>query len=277
MIYFLSDAHLGSKVITEPQQHQARLVALLGRLGKDADRIYLLGDIFDFWYEYLWHARETLDDYAQRTGDKGFAPFLCCLRELVQKGVEVHYLIGNHDIWTFGWIAKQTGVMVHRAPIVETLYGQRVYLAHGDGLVPSRWAIDDAQCTMSKADKRRIKRFIRLRAFFHHPVPQFLFRLLPPCLGDAIGYEWARRSRQRELDNPCPYKGENEEELVLFAKEYLCRTEMPPSLFVFGHRHIELDLQLTPTARMAILGDYFRQWTYASLAADGTFLLCNDE
>lgn len=253
------------------------MVDFLNRLGEDAERIYLLGDMFDFWYEYLWHAHETLDDYANRTGDKGFAPFLFCLRALVQKGVKVHYLIGNHDIWTFGWLSRVTGIIVHRTPIIETLYGQPVYLAHGDGLVPSCRTMDNAQCTMSKEDRRRLRAFIRLRAFFHNPVPQFLFRLLPPCLGDAVGYEWARRSRQKELDHPCPYKGENEEELVLFAKEYVAKTSSPPSLFVFGHRHIELDLQLTPTSRMAVLGDCFRQWTYASLTEAGTFILCNDD
>lgn len=276
MNYFLSDAHLGSRVIADPQAHQARLTGLLETMAEDASRIYLLGDMFDFWCEYIWHRNETLEHYARRTGDKGFAPFLYTLKALVEKGVEVYYFIGNHDIWTFGWLARVTGVTIHRQPLETDLCGWHLYLAHGDGLVPS-----DYVKSLSKTAQRRIRRFRVLRAMFHHPVLQFLLRLLPPCAGDAMGYDWARRSRQKELDNPCPYKGEQKEDLVLFAKEKERQknvSESPlPTLYVFGHRHIELDLQISRTARVAILGDCFRQWTYATLSDDGIFLLCNLE
>ena len=116
--------------------------------------------------------------------------------------------------------------------------------------------------------QRKIKAFMRLRAFFHHPVPQFLFRLLPPRWGDNFGYEWARRSRQKEIDNPCPYKGENKEELVLYAKEQELQGRHH-DLYVFGHRHIELDLELAGGSRVLVLGDCFRQWTYAQLDKNG--------
>lgn len=256
MIYFLSDAHLGSRAIDNPAVHQTKVVELLRRMGKDATAIYLLGDMFDFWYEYLWH-----------DGSKAqYTPFLNCLRGLTEKGVEVLYFTGNHDIWTFGWLERKTGITVHREPLETTLCGKTVYMAHGDGLIPSSF-----MTTLPKEMHRKIQAFMRLRAFFHNPIAQACFRLLPPAAGNAFGYEWARRSRMKEIANPCPYKGEDKEELVLFAKE------MPPhDYFIFGHRHIELDLMIRQGSRVIILGDMFRQWTYARMDEKGELFIESD-
>ena len=256
MIYFLSDAHLGSRAIDNPAVHQTKVVELLQRMGKDATAIYLLGDMFDFWYEYLWH-----------DGSKAqYTPFLNCLRGLTEKGVEVHYFTGNHDIWTFGWLERKTGITVHREPLETTLCGKTVYMAHGDGLIPSSF-----MTTLPKEMHRKIQAFMRLRAFFHNPIAQACFRLLPPAAGNAFGYEWARRSRMKEIANPCLYKGEDKEELVLFAKE------MPPhDYFIFGHRHIELDLMIRQGSRVIILGDMFRQWTYARMDEKGELFIESD-
>ena len=281
--YFISDAHLGSRAMTNPEEHQQKLVNLLRVMEDDAAGVFLLGDIFDFWYEYLWEcypAKHETD--AIPRSKRFFAPVLQQLRRMTDKGIEVHFFIGNHDIWTFGGLARMTGVTVHHRGEEITLNGKRCYLAHGDGLVPSGY-ID----ALPKAIKRRIKRFIFLRSVFHHPAAQALFRLVPPAWGDAFGYEWAKRSRLKELANPFPYKGENREELVLWAKEQegLCapstehqspRTENREprtDYYIFGHRHIELDLQLASKSRVVILGDFFRQFTYASLDADGGLML----
>ena len=213
--YFISDAHLGSRAMTDPEEHQQKLVNLLRVMEDDAAGVFLLGDIFDFWYEYLWEcypAKPETD--AIPRSKRFFAPVLQQLRRMTDKGIEVHFFIGNHDIWTFGGLARMTGVTVHRRGEEITLNGKRCYLAHGDGLVPSGY-ID----ALPKSVKRRIKRFIFLRSVFHHPAAQALFRLVPPAWGDAFGYEWAKRSRLKELANPFPYKGENREELVLWAKE----------------------------------------------------------
>lgn len=281
--YFISDAHLGSRAMTNPEEHQQKLVDLLRVMEDDAAGVILLGDIFDFWFEYLWEcypAKPETD--AIPPSKRFFAPVLQQLRRMTDKGIEVHFFIGNHDIWTFGGLARMTGVTVHRRGEEITLNGKRCYLAHGDGLVPSGY-ID----ALPKSVKRRIKRFIFLRSVFHHPAAQALFRLIPPAWGDAFGYEWAKRSRLKELANPFPYKGENREELVLWAKEQegLCAPSTEhraPSTenraprtdyYIFGHRHIELDLQLASQSRVVILGDFFRQFTYASLDADGGLML----
>ena len=129
MVYFLSDAHLGSRAIENPQAHQQILVDMLQSMAKDAHAIYLLGDIFDFWCEYFWKDKSK-DQYH---------PFLQALKEITTKGVEVHFFIGNHDIWTFGWLEKETGVVVHRSPQCIVLHDKKIFLAHGDGLVPSNY------------------------------------------------------------------------------------------------------------------------------------------
>lgn len=273
MIYFFSDAHLGSRVIQNPQEHQQKVIDLLTRMAEDATAIYLLGDIFDFWYEYFLPDKSKCQ----------YQPLFSCLKQLTQRGIEVHFFIGNHDIWTFGWLARQTGVIVHREPLDVLLNGKRCLLAHGDGLIPQQYLQ-----TLPTEIQRKIRHFIWLRKFFHSSFPQFLFRLVLPCVGNAFGYEWARRSRLKELLHPCPYKGENQEELVLFAKEQeriinVGKTEIEGQnacpaqrdYYIFGHRHIELDLQLQTGARVLILGDMFKQWTYAQMDEQGNLWLNN--
>ena len=246
MVYFLSDAHIGSRALTNREEHQQRVVDLLEQMRADATQIFLLGDIFDFWYEYVWSVRDKEE----------YRPILDCLKRLTAQGIEVHFFTGNHDIWTFGWLARETGVQVHRESEVMTIEGRKCLLAHGDGLVPN-----DYMQTLPKRAQRRVRRFIRLRRVFHDPILQFLFRLLPPKVGNAFGYEWARRSREKELAHPHPYQGEAKEALVRYAKEY----EPKCDYYIFGHRHIELDLQLADDSRVIILGEMFRQMTYARM------------
>lgn len=265
MIYFLSDAHLGSLAIQDRNEHQQRVIRLLEQMSHDATAIYLLGDIFDFWYEYFWHDRSK----------NAYAPILNCLKSLTSQGIDIHFFIGNHDIWTFGQLARETGMTIHRAPYSTTLYGKRVFMAHGDGMVPTSYLQ-----SMPADAQKRIRVFMHLRRFFHNPISQFMYRLLPPSLGNHLGYEWARKSRQKELKNPFPYKGENEEELVLFAKEMenTFNEQLPRyDYYIFGHRHIELDLQLPSRARVIILGDMFRQWTYAQMDEQGEITMNSEE
>ncbi len=261
VIYFLSDAHIGSRALDDREEHQQRVVALLHKLAEDATAIYLLGDMFDYWFEYRWRDRSKAE----------YRPFLDALRRLTEQGIAVHYFVGNHDLWTFGELEKQTGVIMHREPCEAVLCGKTVWLGHGDGVVPSNY---DRQ--LPPELRRKVRRFMRLRAFFHNPVAQGLFRWVPPHWGNAFGYGWARRSRMKELQHPCPYKGEAREELVLYAKEQEQRGNHH-DYYIFGHRHIELDLQLTRNSRILILGDCWRLWTYACMNEKGEITLCTLE
>ena len=165
MVYFLSDAHLGSRAITNPEAHQQTLIDMLNGMAKDATAIYLLGDIFDFWCEYFWRDQSK----------EQYRPFLNTLKSLTTKGIAIHFFIGNHDIWTFGWLARETGIEVHRKPTTLTINGKRVFLAHGDGLVPRNYISQ-----LPKHLQKKIRQFIFLRRAFHSPLLQTLFRLLPP-------------------------------------------------------------------------------------------------
>ena len=259
MTYFLSDAHLGSKAIDNPIAHQQTIISMLNEMEKDATAIYLLGDIFDFWCEYFWRDRSK----------EQYRPILDKLKSLTNKGIQLHFFIGNHDIWTFGWLAKQTGAIIHRKPESITIHGKRLFLAHGDGLVPSNYISQ-----VPKHLQKKIKSFIFLRKVFHNPILQTLFRLLPPAWGNAFGYNWAKNSRLKELARPCPYKGEDKEELVLFAKEQEQQGNHH-DYYIFGHRHIELDLMLSRDSRIIILGDCWQQFTYAQMDNQGNTTLHN--
>ena len=233
MIYFISDAHLGSLATEHRRTQERRLVRFLDDIKKDAEAVFMLGDMFDFWYEY------------KRVVPKGFTRFLGKISELTDMGIEVHYFTGNHDIWAYSYLEEECGVILHRKPTALELHGKTFYLAHGDGL-------GDPDC-----------KFKFLRALFHNALCQRLFAAVHPRWGMAFGLAWARHSRlKREDGKEPPYQGENKEELVVFAKQYL-QTHPDINFFVFGHRHIELDLMLSRSARVLILGDWISAFSYA--------------
>lgn len=256
MIYFLSDLHLGSLAFEDRIIHQNKAIKLLNHMSRDASAIYLLGDVFDFWHEYFWKDRSKKD----------YEPLFRTIRHMVKSGIKVHFFTGNHDMWTYGKLRRLTGMIIHYGPCTVTLKGKSVYLAHGDGLLPSYYAkLYPPQVV------KKIRSFIRLRKFFYNPIPRFLYRLMPPSLGNALGYKWAKHSRLKELANPCGYKGEDKEELVLFAKEM--EQTYHHDYYIFGHRHIDLDLQIAPSSRVIILGDCFKLFTYAQMDHDGNLQL----
>ena len=261
MIYFLSDAHLGSLAIERGYAQQKKLIALLEEMSKDAVSIYMLGDMFDFWMEYF-----------VRDKSKGqYHPFCKQLRKMAKKGIHIHFFVGNHDLWTFGGLASLTGAEIHYEPTTIIRYGKSIFLSHGDGLLPSKW-----KDLYPRRVRRQIEHFITLRKIFNNPFLQFCFRCLPPAWGNKIGYGWAKKSRLKEMANPCPYKGERKEELVLFAKDQE-KQHNHRDYYIFGHRHIELDLQLETGSRVIILGDTFKQWTYAKLDHHGNLTMHNYE
>lgn len=243
-VYILSDAHLGSLAIDHSRMHERRLVRFLDDIKHKASAIYLLGDMFDFWYEYKYVV------------PKGYTRFLGKLSELTDMGVEVHYFTGNHDIWMYGYLEEECGVILHKKPETVDIYGKVFYLAHGDGL--------------GDPDSR----FKFIRKVFHNRFCQHLFSSLHPRWGMWFGLEWARRSRMKRADaKEPPYMGEDKEELVLYTKEYM-KTHPDIDFFIYGHRHIELDLMLSRKTRMMILGDWITQFTYAVF--DGEHLFMED-
>lgn len=263
-IYFLSDAHLGSRAIADNGASEKRLCAFLDSIKDEAETIFLLGDMFDFWFEY------------RNLVPKGMVRFLGKLAELTDSGVEVHFFTGNHDIWTFGYLERECGVNVHRGPeTMDLVIGDRTarfFLAHGDGL------------------REDSTSFRLIRRIFHNWICQWLFRnIFPANWGLEIGLRWAYYSRMKHegvwgkagvptnefgdalfqsygangeyMLTPSDFDPETES-LVLYAKEHY-GAHPDINYYIFGHRHVEYDLIMSRSCRMMILGDSFIQCTYA--------------
>ncbi len=232
-IYFLSDAHLGSWALEHRRTHERRLVNFLDEIKHEAAAVYLLGDIFDYWYEYKYVV------------PKGYTRLLGKISELTDRGIEVHFFTGNHDIWCKDYFVEECGMVMHREPITIDLYGKEFYLAHGDGL----------------GDESR--NFKMLRAMFHSHTLQTLFSAIHPRWTVKLGLTWAKHSRlKREGGKEPDYMGEEREPLIRYTKEYL-KTHPDINYFIYGHRHIMLDMMLTRQARIIIVGDWIKYFSYA--------------
>ncbi len=241
-VYFLSDAHLGSWAIDHGRMQERRLVRFLDSIKHKAAAVYLLGDMFDFWYEYRYVV------------PRGYTRFLGKVSELTDMGVEVHFFTGNHDIWAYDYLEKECGCIIHRRPLTTEIYDKVFLLAHGDGL----------------GDPDRKFKFIR--AVFHNRICQRLFSALHPRWGMWFGLSWAKHSRLKRKDGQePPYMGEKHEHLVLYTREYI-KNHPDVDYFIFGHRHIELDLQMTKKARLMILGDWIQQFSYVVFDGEHIFL-----
>ena len=235
--YFLSDAHLGTRVVSDTHAHEQKLVDWLEMAKLDATAIFLLGDIFDFWFEY------------KMVVPKGFTRLLGKLREITESGIPIHFFVGNHDLWTFGYLEQELGLIVHSAPLTVELGDKQFFLAHGDGL----------------GDKSRSFSFIR--SIFHNKTCQRLFRsLIPSSWGLSFGFRWSESNRRKHDKNNVKFLGEDQEPLVLFAKHHAL--ENPIDFYVFGHRHIVLNLMLQSKTQVLIIGDFMREFSYAVF--DGT-------
>ena len=240
--FFISDAHLGSKLISDPLAHERKVVALLDYLQQQgASAIYLMGDMFDFWFEY------------KTVVPKGCVRFLGKLAELSDQGIELHFFIGNHDIWTFGYLEQEIGMTIHRSAEEVLINGKTCYLAHGDGLYTHE------------------KKFALLRNIFHNPVCQKLFSLLPSSWGMWFGLKWSACNRIKELKANNDYQGEDKEPLIEFAKKR--EQTNHADYYIFGHRHILLDIMITKTSRVAILGDCLQHFSYACIDENGELIL----
>src|SRR5574344_3357 len=241
-VYFLSDAHLGSLAIDHSSTQERRLVRFLDSIKDKASAIYLLGDMFDFWNEFKYVV------------PKGYTRFLGKISELTDMGVEVHFFTGNHDIWTYGYLEQECGVILHRKPLTTDIYGKVFYLAHGDGL--------------GDPDNK----FKFLRQIFHNHTCQVLFNAIHPRWSMWLGLTWAKHSRMKRADGKEPaYMGEDKEFLVRYTKQYM-QTHSDIDYFIYGHRHIELDLMLSRKSRMMIIGDWIWQFTYVVYDGEHIFL-----
>ncbi|ASB48958.1 UDP-2,3-diacylglucosamine diphosphatase [Alkalitalea saponilacus] len=230
-IYFASDVHLGAPTIKNPQEHERRFVRWLDSVKHDASEIYLLGDIFDFWFEY------------RRAIPKGYSRFIGKLCELTDSGIPVHFFTGNHDIWVFDYLPTETGIQIYRKPLIREIDGKKFFLAHGDGLT------------------RFEKSYNRLKAIFTNNIAQKLFRLIHPDCGVWFARLWSGKSREKNLKSyGSVFQGEDKEWLIVWAKEQLEVNHF--DFFVFGHRHIAKVIDLKNNSKLIYLGDWVNHYSY---------------
>lgn len=238
--YFLSDLHLGAPYFSDSHEAEKRVVAFLDSIKHDAEAIYLLGDVLDYWYEYRYVV------------PRGFVRFFGKLAELSDAGVRITWMIGNHDIWIFDYLPSELGIRVVDGSLVEEVYGQKLFLAHGDGV-----------------GKHPVT-FRMLRSIFRSKICQFFYSAIHPRWTVPFAYSWSRHSRANGR-KPGEEWHPLLDHLHSFSMEYL---GSHPDIrhFIFGHLHILKQEQLSPTSDLTVIGDWISHFSYAVLTPDSSSL-----
>jgi len=228
-IYFASDFHLGVPNREQSLIREKRVVRWLDMVSVDADEIYLLGDVWDFWFEY------------SKAVPKGYVRLLGKLAELSDKGIKIHFFTGNHDMWTFGYLEEEIGLTLHREPQVRTINGKNYFIGHGDGLGPG----DSG--------------YKFLKKIFTHPLCQWLFARVHPNFSFSIAEYFSRKSRLANGDVDMKYLGD-EEWLYQFAKE--TNISQVNDCYIFGHRHLPLEVEVEGGTVYYNLGEWINYNSY---------------
>jgi len=238
--YFVTDAHLGSLAYKDRLSNEKKLVHWMDSIKPDCEALYMLGDMIDFWYEH------------QLVIPKGYARFFGKIAEFTDTGIPVYWFTGNHDVWLFDYVQSELGVTVYTGPIETVIHGKKFYMAHGDGLGdPSL-------------------QFRLLRILFHNKFCQKLFSTLHPRQSIGLGLAWAKHSRLKREANPEEYLGEDKEYLIQFSKKHAAENgENAADYYLFGHRHILVDLMISPKSRVIILGDWIKIFSYGVFDKEG--------
>jgi UDP-2,3-diacylglucosamine hydrolase len=228
-IYFASDTHLGVPDAASSLEREKILVKWLDSIKDDAAELYLLGDIFDFWFEY------------KHAVPKGFIRLLGKLAELSDAGITVHYFIGNHDMWMFGYLPKEMNIRIYRKPVERKMNGKIFFIGHGDGIGP------------------RDHGYKFIKKVFANRICQWLFARLHPNFGLGLGRYLSKLSRESNGRTDI-FLGDEKEYLVRFVKEHEKIKHF--DYYIFGHRHLPLDIEIEK-AHYFNLGDWITHFSYA--------------
>lgn len=211
-IYFASDFHLGVPNFESSRERELHIIKWLDDISADAAEIYLLGDIFDFWFEY------------KSVVPKGHVRLLGKIAEVVDSGIPVSLFTGNHDMWMFDYLEKEIGVKIYREPVVKKFGSKRFYLGHGDGLGPGDY------------------KYKLLKNIFANKVCQWLFARVHPNFAFTIAQMWSGKSRLKNINKEEGFTTKENEWLYSYCKNQLANQHY--DFFVFGHRHLPLDLAI---------------------------------
>ncbi|MBK6950573.1 MAG: UDP-2,3-diacylglucosamine diphosphatase [Crocinitomicaceae bacterium] len=242
-IYFASDFHLGAPSYESSLEREKRIVAWLEEVRVDAAEIFLIGDVFDFWFEY------------KRAIPKGFVRLQGKIAEITDSGIPVHWFIGNHDMWIFDYIPKELGVKMYKTEIEREFFGKKFMIGHGDGLGPGD----------------RGYKFIK--KVFRNKVCQWMFARLHPNFGIGLANFLSRKSRVSTGQADATFYGEDKEMLIQFCKSKL--TEKHFDYFVFGHRHLPIEFELSANSKYINIGDWITYFSYAVFDGDKLELIQN--
>lgn len=239
-LYFASDFHLGVPTHELSLAREKKVVKWLDSIKHDAEEIFLVGDIFDFWWEYKY------------TIPKGQTRLLGKIAELTDSGIKVHFFTGNHDLWMKDYFVEELNVQVHHQPINFVNNDKTFFVGHGDGLGPGdKW-------------------YKFLKKCFTSPFLIWCFNRLHPNLSFWIARRSSRRSRINTGDSDKEFLGENNEWLMSFCKETLKTKKV--DYFIFGHRHLPLDLKPSDASRYINLGEWINYCTYAEFDGNDLYL-----
>ncbi|WP_240507401.1 UDP-2,3-diacylglucosamine diphosphatase [Winogradskyella aurantia] len=241
-IYFASDNHLGAPDCESSLPREKKFVAWLDEVKEDAAAIFLLGDLFDFWFEY------------KTVIPKGFTRTLGKLAEISDSGIPIHYFVGNHDLWMNGYFEEELGIPVYHNPMEFTLGKTSFFIGHGDGLGPGD------------------KGYKRMKKVFISPFFKWLFRWGHPDIGMRIAQYFSVKNKLISGDDDATFLGEDKEWLAVYSRKKL--EEKHRDYFVFGHRHLPLEIQLNPKSKYINLGDWIQYFTYGVFDGE-TFELKN--
>jgi len=230
-VYFASDNHLGAPSRKDSLPREKRFVAWLDSIKGDAQALFLMGDLFDFWFEY------------KTVVPKGFTRTLGKLAELSDQGIEINYFVGNHDLWMNGYFEEELGIPVHHRPQQFLINGTSFLIGHGDGLGPGD------------------KGFKRMKKVFTNPLAKWLFKWLHPDLGVRLGQHLSVNNKIISGEADAKFLGEDNEWLVLYAKRKLQQRHY--DYFIFGHRHLPMEIRLNESSTYINLGDWISHFTYA--------------
>lgn len=229
-IYFASDNHLGAPTTEQSAPRERIFVQWLDHIKDDVGVLFLLGDLFDFWFEY------------KTVVPKGFVRVLGKLAELADAGIPIHFFVGNHDMWMLDYLEKEIGITVHYTPQEFTFCGKRFFIGHGDGLGPNDIG------------------YKRMKKVFKNSFFQWCFRWLHPDWGMRLGHYLSVKNKLISGEEDAVFIGEDNEWLAQYAKRK--HQEKARDYYVFGHRHIPLNIPIEQ-ALYINLGDWISHYTYA--------------
>jgi len=229
-IYFASDQHLGAPTKEASSPREKKFVAWLDEIKKDAGAIFLLGDLFDFWFEY------------KTVVPKGFVRVLGKLAEIKDSGIPIYFFVGNHDLWMNDYFQEELNIPVYHSPQEFLINNKNFLIGHGDGLGPGD------------------KGYKRMKKVFTFPLFKWLFRWLHPDLGVPLGQYMSVKNKLISGDEDANFLGEENEWLVQYCKRKL--EENQYDYFIFGHRHLPMEIDLKENSKYINLGDWISYFTY---------------